>query len=115
MTGETYMKILSGAVLIGGIIITAVTVYLVLEPAFRSDEEQAKIDQQKLEAKEQTEQKYQKRNIAAGLKLANSIVYVQDTRTGICFATKYARGHNGHFTAVDCDMIPVEMLNKTED
>lgn len=49
-----------------------------------------------------------------GLELANELVYVQDSRTGICFATGVVSGWHGHFTTVDCNMVPPEMLSTTE-
>jgi len=114
MTSETYLKFLSVGCILGGLVIAVFTFYLMIEPAIRSDEKQAEIEQKIIEAEKERKERLRLKYVAEGLELANDIVYVQDTRTGICFATEGVQGWHGHFTSVDCEMIPNEMLHKTE-
>lgn len=111
MKGETYLKFLAASGMIGVLALVLFTLYLIVEPAIRSDKKQAEIDQQTLTAEQERKQRRSIESINEGVELANDIVYVQDTRTGICFATEGVQGWHGHFTTVDCDMIPDEMLH----
>lgn len=111
MKDESYDNFFTIIIMISSLIFTLFIVYLISKPTTHSDKKQAEIDQQTLTAEQERKQRRSIESIAEGVELANDIVYVQDTRTGICFATEGVQGWHGHFTTVDCDMIPVEMLH----
>lgn len=71
-------------------------------------------EQEISEQRAETQKRYLDETIKNSLELANEVVYVQDARTGICFASRTVKGWHGHFTTVDCDMIPSNMLHTTE-
>lgn len=46
--------------------------------------------------------------------MVSKILYIQDSRTGICYATANVSGWHGHLATVDCDRVPAGILNITE-
>lgn len=102
MKSESYYNFFTIIIMISSLIFALFIVYLISKPTTYSDKKQAE---------QERKQRRSIESIAEGVELANDIVYVQDARTGICFATKGVQGWHGHFTTVDCDMVPVEILH----
>ena len=94
-------------------IVFVMMLYVVLESMLRSDERQAEIDAEIAIEAAQREADWQNTLQSRATGLMSEIVYVQDSRTGICFAAHSAY-RLGHLATVDCAQIPATLLITTE-
>lgn len=81
-----------------------------ISPLFYSEE--TKTEMAAEQAQQRTEQiaqiEEERRQKALGI--IDRVHYVQDARTGICFAV-YSYYRHGYLASVDCDDVPAELLN----
>jgi hypothetical protein len=108
------VKFMSVVVAVLGLVTVAFVILAILSSALRSDGERAELEAARAAAEAERRAQYdidhiQPRTVGA----VSRLYYVQDSRTGICFATR-ASGHFGMLAHVPCEDVPEDMLLTTE-
>jgi hypothetical protein len=85
--------------------VLAIFIYALVERSIRTPQEQEFIV-------EQLQEDAQSDSLKDAIDTIGKLNYVQDTRTGICFAT-YEHWRLGFLAEVDCEQVPEDMLHTT--
>jgi hypothetical protein len=89
-----------------------IVVSLIASLFLRSDDRQAEIDAQSQQSRTDARQRYEAQGLAAASRVVGELYYIQDSRTGLCFAVRSVYRH-GYLSVVDCAEIPASMLHVT--
>lgn len=108
-----WIRIQAYLLAVTGLVGVLFIVYAVISPVFYSEEQRAEIvaEREAAEADRLTDWEEQMKDRAIGI--VGRLNYVQDSRTGICFAVR-AVGHFSMLATVPCEAVPVDLLEVTE-
>jgi hypothetical protein len=97
-----------------GLVTVAFVFFAMILSALRSDGEQSELEAARAAAEAERQTQYEINHIQPRVVGAVSrLYYVQDSRTGICFAARSV-GHFGMLAHVPCEDIPEDMLLTTD-
>jgi hypothetical protein len=109
-----WIKLMGWVLFIFGVAGILFGIFSIIEPALRSEEEQAELEAVRAAENAERTAQYELANMQPrAIGAVSRLYYVQDSRTGICFATR-ASGHFGMLANVPCEDVPEDMLLTTE-